>query len=123
MATQVQSLPQTATRTSAGRRRAYASGWGWLFSAPFFVLYILFLLWPVLSAARTSLFDESLVGHSAWRGLKNYSALLSGSQWGAAMWHTPLFTLLSTPPLVLVAPGPALPVRPLPPLPWLVRPS
>src|SRR3954468_14771862 len=103
MATQVQSLPQTATRTSAGRRRAYASGWGWLFSAPFFVLYILFLLWPVISAARTSLFDESLVGHSTWRGLKNYSELLHDANFWSAMWHTAEFTILSTPPLVILA--------------------
>src|SRR4051794_17677773 len=103
MATQVQSLPQTATRTSAGRRRAYGSHWGWLFSTPFFVLYILFLLWPVISAARTSLFDESLVGHSAWRGLKNYSELLHDANFWAAMWHTAEFTLLSTPPLVILA--------------------
>jgi multiple sugar transport system permease protein len=103
MATNVESLPQAATKTSAGTRRVYASGWGWLFSGPFFVLYILFLLWPVISAARTSLFDESLVGHSAWRGLKNYSELLHDASFWSAMWHTAEFTLLSTPPLVILA--------------------
>jgi multiple sugar transport system permease protein len=103
MATRVESLPQAATKTSAGARRAYGSHWGWLFSTPFFVLYILFLLWPVISAARTSLFDESLVGHSAWRGLKNYSELLHDANFWSAMWHTAEFTLLSTPPLVILA--------------------
>src|SRR3954468_2140457 len=121
MATQVQSLPQTATRTSAGRRRAYASGWGWLFSAPFFVLYILFLLWPVIAALRTSLFDESLVGHTAWRGLKNYSELLHDANFWQAMWHTLEFTLLSTPPLVLLALGLALLVSRVARMQWLFR--
>src|SRR3954454_15934128 len=108
MATRVESLPQAATKTSAGARRAYGSRWGWLFSTPFFVLCMLFLLWPVISAARTSLFDESLVGHSAWRGLKNYSELLHDANFWAAMWHTAEFTLLSTPPLVLLGLGLAL---------------
>src|SRR4051794_6655364 len=72
------------------------------------LLYVLFLIWPIIAAARTSLFDESLVGHSAWRGLKNYSELLGDSDWWAAMWHTLLFTLLSTPPLVILALGLAL---------------
>src|SRR3954465_14880493 len=121
MATRVESLPQAATKTSAGARRAYGSAWGWLSSPPFFVLYILFLLWPVLSAARTSLFDESLVGHSAWRGLKNYSELLGDSDWWAAMWHTLLFTLLSTPPLVLLALGLALLVSRISRMQWLFR--
>jgi multiple sugar transport system permease protein len=108
MATSVETLPHTAAKTSAGTHRAYSARWGWLFSGPFFVLYILFLLWPVISAARTSLFDESLVGHSAWRGLQNYQELLHDSNFWQAMWHTLLFTLLSTPPLVVFALGLAL---------------
>src|SRR3954454_2225990 len=121
MATRVESLPQAATKTSAGARRAYGSRWGWLFSAPFFVLYMLFLLWPVIAAARTSLFDESLVGHSAWRGLKNYSELLHDANFWGAMWHTLEFTLLSTPPLVLVALGLALLVSRAARAQWLWR--
>jgi multiple sugar transport system permease protein len=95
--------------------------WAVLFTAPFFLLFVLFLLWPVLSAARTSLFDESLVGHSTWRGLKNYSELLGDSNWWAAMWHTALFTILSTPPLVLIALGLAILVSRVSRLQWLWR--
>jgi multiple sugar transport system permease protein len=105
----------------AAGRRVHAQGWGWLFSGPFFLLYLLFLLWPIVAAARTSLFDESLVGHSAWRGLKNYTELLGDSQWWAAMWHTLLFTLLSTPPLVLLALGLALLVSRITRMQWLFR--
>jgi multiple sugar transport system permease protein len=121
VAVSVESAPRTAAaRTTAGHR-VHRQGWGWLFSGPFFVLYLLFLLWPIVSAARTSLFDESLVGHTAWRGLKNYSELLGDSQWWSAMWHTVLFTLLSTPPLVLLALGLALLVSRVARLQWMFR--
>ena len=61
---------------------------------------MLFLFWPVLSALRTSLFDESLVGGSSWTGLSNYTELLHDPDFWAAMWHTAFFTILSVPPLV-----------------------
>jgi len=92
-----------------------------LFTTPFFVLYILFLLWPILAAARTSLFDASLSGHESWAGLRNYTDLLNDSNFWAAMWHTALFTLLSTPPLVLVALGLALLVSRVHRFQWLYR--
>ncbi|HVI36856.1 MAG TPA: sugar ABC transporter permease, partial [Gaiellales bacterium] len=120
MAVSAESLPRTATRSAAGRR-AHPERWGWLFSSPFFVLYILFLLWPVIAALRTSLFDESLVGHTAWRGLKNYSELLHDANFWQAMWHTLEFTLLSTPPLVLLALGLALLVSRVTRAQWLFR--
>ena len=121
MAVTVERAPRAATTRVAAGYRVHAQGWGWLFSTPFFVLYLLFLLWPIVAAARTSLFDESLVGHSAWRGLKNYSELLGDAQWWSAMWHTLLFTLLSTPPLVLLALGLALLVSRISRLQWLFR--
>jgi multiple sugar transport system permease protein len=103
MATTAETVSRPATRRATRARRLQSGGWGWLFSAPFFVLYLLFLLWPVVGALRTSLFDESLVGGSQWRGLGNYTELLGDANFWASMWHTLLFTLLSTPPLVVIA--------------------
>jgi len=97
----------SGTAVSAPRRRSTRrddrerAGWG--LATPFFVLYFLFLLWPVFAAAWKSLFSDSLAGGSAdFRGLGNYGELLSDADFWAAMWHTLLFTLLSTPPLVLI---------------------
>jgi multiple sugar transport system permease protein len=109
--------PRPATRARGMRPGRTAA----LFTTPFFVLYILFLLWPILAAARTSLFDESLTGGSSWAGLRNYADLLNDSNFWAAMWHTALFTLLSTPPLVLIALGMALLVSRVRRLQWLYR--
>ena len=92
-----------------------------VFTGPFFVLFVLFLFWPVLSALWTSLFDESLVGGSSWAGLGNYTELLDDPNFWAAMWHTALFTLLSVPPLVLLPLGLALMVSRVRRLQWLFR--
>ena len=91
------------------------------FTAPFFVLFALFLFWPVVSALRTSLFDDSLVAGSSWAGLDNYRELLSDPNFWAAMWHTAFFTLLSVPPLVLLPLGLALLVSRVSRLQWLFR--
>ena len=91
-------------RRRAGDQRPRRSGWA--LATPFFVLYFLFLLWPVLAAAWKSLFSDSLAGgDSDVRGLGNYGELLGDGDFWAAMWHTLLFTLLSTPPLVILRAG------------------
>jgi multiple sugar transport system permease protein len=108
MATTAQPLSRARTHPAARSRGMRPGRAAALFTTPFFVLYVLFLLWPILAAARTSLLDSSLAGHSSWAGLDNYSELLRDSDFWAAMWHTAFFTLLSTPPLVLIAFGLAL---------------
>jgi multiple sugar transport system permease protein len=125
MATRTEPLQETAvTRparkaTSPGSRRERA---GWALTTPFFVVYFLFLLWPVLAAAWSSLFSDSLAGGSdAWRGLGNYGELLKDSDFWAAMWHTLWFTILSTPPLVILSLALALLVNRVARGQWLFR--
>ena len=52
-----------------------------------------------------SLFNTSLVlpGFGSFAGLANYRELFGDSRFWQAMWHTILFTLVSTPPLVLLS--------------------
>ncbi len=123
MATATETLTRERRETRA-RRRARdprTGGVALLFTAPFFVLFVAFLFWPVLSALRTSLFDESLVGGSSWAGLGNYTELLDDPDFWAAMWHTVFFTLLSVPPLVLLPLAMALMVSRVRRLQWLFR--
>jgi multiple sugar transport system permease protein len=122
VATAAEPLSRAAGRTRARRIRDPRSGRvALLFTAPFFVLFVLFLFWPVLSALRTSLFDDSLVGDASWVGLENYAELLDDSNFWAAMWHTTFFTLLSVPPLVVLPLGLALLVSRVARLQWLFR--
>jgi multiple sugar transport system permease protein len=122
MATAAQRLSRVSAPARTRRARDPRGGRvGLLFTAPFFVLFVLFLFWPIVSAVRTSLLDDSLVGGSSWAGLDNYSELLGDSNFWAAMWHTALFTLLSVPPLVLLALGLALLVSRVTRMQWLFR--
>jgi multiple sugar transport system permease protein len=77
---------------------------GWLFAAPFLTLYILFLIGPVLIGLVISLFNTTTVqsGLGSWVGLSNYADVLTNGDFWASMWHSVLFTLLTTPLLVLL---------------------
>jgi multiple sugar transport system permease protein len=122
MATAAERLTRVSARERTRRSRDPRGGRsGLLFSTPFFVLFVLFLFWPIVSALRTSLTNDSLVGGTSWAGLDNYTELLSDANFWAAMWHTALFTLLSVPPLVLIAFGLALLVSRARRLQWLFR--
>ena len=119
--TRTRKREQSAPRLRRTSRDPRSSRLAVVFTGPFFVLFVLFLFWPVLSALWTSLYDESLVGSSSWAGLGNYSELLEDPNWWAAMWHTAFFTLLSVPPLVLLPLGLALMVSRVRRLQWLFR--
>jgi multiple sugar transport system permease protein len=77
---------------------------GWLLSAPFLVLYVLFLIGPVLLGLVISLFNTTTVtpGLGGFVGLSNYADVLSNKDFWSSLWHSVLFTLLTTPLLVVL---------------------
>jgi multiple sugar transport system permease protein len=93
-----------STRTDTGQRS------GLLLAAPFLVVYLLFLLGPLLYGLVMSLFNTSSVesGLGSFQGLSNYGEVLTSGDFWDSMWHTVLFTIYTTPPLVLIALGLAL---------------
>jgi multiple sugar transport system permease protein len=99
-------LPATAAGSVTRRARLSSgelSGLGFL--APFLIFYALFLILPLVFDVVLSLFNASLVlpGLGSFAGLGNYTELFGDSRFWQAMWHTILFTLVSTPLLVLIA--------------------
>lgn len=90
---------QKVRRAPVGQNRA-----GWLFSLPFLAIYMLFLIGPVIIGLVISLFNTTTVrsGLGGWVGLANYRDVLSSSDFWASMWHSALFTLLTTPLLILL---------------------
>jgi multiple sugar transport system permease protein len=96
---------------------------GYLFVLPFLIAYGLFLVWPVILGLRMSFFDWSLVGTGTtdFLGLANFRELFGDPDFWASLWHTILFTLLSTPPLVLLALGLALLANRAVPARWFFR--
>ena len=76
-----------------------------LLLAPFLVLYVLFIIGPALYGLVMSFFNTSLVkpGLGDFAGLSNYAEALTSSDFWSALWHTLWFTILTTPPLVILA--------------------
>jgi multiple sugar transport system permease protein len=91
--------PTSRTAYHSDHRRA-----GWLFSAPFLVLYVLFLVGPVVIGLVVSFFNTATVtkGLGGWVGTSNYAEVLTSGPFWDSMWHSALFTLLTTPILVLL---------------------
>jgi len=77
----------------------------WLFLAPFAFFYVLFLIWPTIYMFVSSFFNTSIVkpGLGTFAGLANYQEMLTKSEFWSSMWHTLQFTLLTVPPLVILA--------------------
>ncbi|MFD6415424.1 carbohydrate ABC transporter permease [Streptomyces sp. NPDC060194] len=78
---------------------------GWLFTAPFVVLYLAFLIGPALYNLVVSFFDTSLVrpGLGAFAGLDNYGDVLTDAEFWRTFGHTVWFTVLTTVPLVVIS--------------------
>ena len=100
------SLPTAAAKGSRARKAARPRrNWGSAgLLAPFMIFYVLFLIGPLLYDVVMSFFNTSLVlpGLGSFAGLGNYRELFGDSRFWQAMWHTIAFTLISTPPLVLL---------------------
>ena len=93
-------------RSPAARVRGPAHrGWGYGLLAPFVVLYLLFLIVPTLYGVVLSFFDAGLAspGLGEFVGWANYADALSSSDFWSSMANTLWFTVLTAPPLVLLA--------------------
>lgn len=118
-------MPRSAStsvpaRERAPRRRGRHPGWrpglrlAWvdtrltplLFIAPFFVLFAVFGLFPLLYTAWMSLHDWSLVdGEQEFVGFGNYTELFADPQFYNALFNTVSIFVLSTAPQLLAALG------------------
>jgi multiple sugar transport system permease protein len=78
---------------------------GLLLSAPFMIIYLLFLVGPLVVGIVLSFFNTTTVksGLGGFVGLSNYTKVCQDPLFWDAMWHSVLFTLFTTPPLVVLA--------------------
>src|SRR5215207_3076413 len=89
MAVRAETAQAAGKKETAGGRTDLA---GYLFVA------------PVLLGLRLSFYNSSLVsGDAQFLGLANYKELFGDPDFWLSLWHTVLFTLLSTPPLVILS--------------------
>ncbi|GAA2214216.1 sugar ABC transporter permease [Nonomuraea monospora] len=93
-------IPETEgrVRQSLGERVApYA------YIAPFFLLFAVFGLFPLLFTFYIALFDWNPIGEHVFIGFDNFSRLLADPRFWNAVWNTISIWLLSTVPQLLVA--------------------
>jgi multiple sugar transport system permease protein len=95
--------PVRATDGLSEERDENRAGWG--LATPFIVLYLLFVIGPAVYGIIMSFFNSSLEhnGLGGFAGVHNYTQALTSSDFWSSMWHTVLFTLMTTPPLVAIA--------------------
>ncbi|NNG40930.1 sugar ABC transporter permease [Flexivirga sp. ID2601S] len=93
----------TVTGRRAGPRDEHRAGW--LLSIPFLVLYLIFLVGPAVYGIVMSFFNATTVrpGLGKSVGFDNYRSILTSSDFWSSMGHTVWFTVLTTPPLVILA--------------------
>jgi multiple sugar transport system permease protein len=75
------------------------------FLAPFVVIYTVFIVGPAIYMLVMSFFSGSLVkpGLGKFVGFGNFSEALGSNDFWQSLWHTLLFTILTTPPLIILA--------------------
>jgi multiple sugar transport system permease protein len=92
-----------AIRRPETRKQFITTLEGYLFLAPFLVVYCVFRIYPVFRGIYISLFDWDLVGgYRHYIGLENYREMFQDDRFWASLWHTVYFVLLSTPLIVIV---------------------
>ncbi|GAA3407716.1 carbohydrate ABC transporter permease [Streptosporangium vulgare] len=76
---------------------------GLLFVAPFLVVYVAFLVWPLLLGLKMSLTGVNIAGsNDGFVGFANYAEAFADPEMWRSLWNTVLFTVLSTVPLVVL---------------------
>lgn len=82
------------------------TGWGML--APYLVMYVIFLLYPIAKGGFISLHNASIVEVEEYVGLDNYRAMLTDDYFWEALYNTVYFVVISTPAMVAIGLGLAL---------------
>ncbi|MFI6507202.1 carbohydrate ABC transporter permease [Streptosporangium sp. NPDC050855] len=114
--------PATAAPVAAARAGHRWTQHGLLFVAPFLIIYLAFLVWPLIQGLRMSLTSVNVAGsNDRFVGFANYAEAFGDPRMWNALWNTLRFTVLSTIPLVVLGLALALLVHNLRFMRWLWR--
>lgn len=95
---------------STTRKKVNFTKWGYIFIIPFFVVYAVFALWPLLQTFyysffqyRQSIVDPTLMDGPTFIGFQNYAAVLGGNQFFKYLWNTIILWILCFVPQIIVS--------------------
>ena len=96
----------TAKRVPGGRRKARGLRHGlagFMFTAPFMVLFLAFFIAPLIYALYLSLYREQLVGGNAFVGLDNYKDGLADDAFRSGVGRVALYMVVQVPVMLGLA--------------------
>ncbi|MDQ1124364.1 carbohydrate ABC transporter permease [Microbacterium trichothecenolyticum] len=95
--------PPPALRTPRRKRRARIDDRGWLFVAPFALVFALVFLAPLAYSIYLSLFRDQLIGGNAFVGLSNYVTAFNDPQFWDGLIRVAIFLVVQVPIMLLLA--------------------
>jgi multiple sugar transport system permease protein len=102
-ATAVGTKPLRAVARKRTARERHHSRTGWLFIAPFGVVFVVFLVTPLLYAFYLSLFSKGLATGTAFAGINNYVRAFTDPSFLKGVWFVVRFSLVLIPVQMLVS--------------------
>ncbi|MFZ4453937.1 sulfatase-like hydrolase/transferase [Salibacterium aidingense] len=73
------------------------------FLLPFFVVYVVFTIFPIFKGLEMSLYNWSLFGKEDFKGFQNYVTMLNDPAFWESLWNTTFFVFLMTPTMMVLA--------------------
>ena len=73
------------------------------FLAPFFIVYTVFIIWPVIQGIYVSFHRWGLMGKIRFTGVSNYINFLTEAHFWRALWNTTFFVILAVPSVIIAA--------------------
>ncbi|MBN9212449.1 MAG: sugar ABC transporter permease [Microbacterium sp. 71-36] len=95
--------PPPALRPPRRKRRARIDDRGWLFVAPFAIVFALVFLAPLAYSLYLSVFRDQLVGGNAFVGFANYIAVFGDGKFWDGLGRVSLFLVVQVPVMLLLA--------------------
>ncbi|MGN0354371.1 MAG: carbohydrate ABC transporter permease [Muricoprocola sp.] len=88
---------------SMKKRQKRATITALIFILPFFILFTIFTIYPVIQGVWVSLNKWNLMGRQEFVGLENYIKMFSDAKFWTTLKNTFLFTLITAPLIVVVS--------------------
>lgn len=88
---------------SMKKRQRKATATALIFILPFFILFTLFTIYPIVQGVWVSLNKWSLMGRQKFIGLENYQDMIADPKFWDSLKHTCFFTLICAPCVTVVS--------------------
>lgn len=76
---------------------------GWMFIAPFGILFIFVFIIPIIYSIYISLFQNKLIGGQVFVGLANYKKLLADGDFWDGVKRVMLYTIIQVPVMLIIS--------------------